>query len=369
VAAILITGAGGFVGRNLIVRLEELGGHEILPVLRETTPDALAAAMARAEIVLHLAGTNRTPDPAQFQAGNAGFTAALCAAAKATGRAIPIAYASSIRAADESDYGRSKRAAEIAVEAYGAETGAPAFVYRLPNIFGKWARPDYNSAVATFCHNVARGLPITIHDPAAPLNLVYIDDVVEAFVRLVSDPLPASGRIEVEPAYCTTVGAVADEISEFPHTRQSLLAPRTGTGLTRALFSTYLSYLEPDDFAYTVPVHADPRGAFVEMLKTPDCGQFSYFTSKPGITRGDHYHHTKVEKFLVLSGKAHFGFRHIQSGERHELVTEGGEARIVETIPGWTHNITNVGDTELVVMLWANEIFDRARPDTMAMAV
>jgi UDP-2-acetamido-2,6-beta-L-arabino-hexul-4-ose reductase len=179
----------------------------------------------------------------------------------------------------------------------------------------------------------------------------------------------ASSRFEVEPIYRTTVGEVAEIIGTFPASRASLTMPPVGTGLVRALYSTYLSYLPADRFEYRVPIHADPRGRFVEMLKTKDSGQFSYFTAGPGVTRGDHYHHSKVEKFLVISGKAHFGFRHIQTEERHEIIVEGREARIVETIPGWTHNITNIGEDELVVMLWANEVFDRARPDTVAMKV
>lgn len=362
----LVTGAEGFIGRNLTIRLGELG-HEVIPIGRGHDASDLADAAKRADFVFHLAGVNRPQDPADFAIGNRDFTSEVCEALAAAGNTAPIAYTSSIQAVADNPYGESKRGAEQALERHGEATGAPVLIYRLPNVFGKWARPNYNSAVATFCHNIAHGLEITVNDPAAPLRLVYVDDVVAAFVALLEDGATRdSGFHEVRPVYETTVGEVADTIRSFPGSRDTLVSARVGTGLTRALYSTYLSYLEPEQFSYGLPIHADPRGAFVEMLKTPDAGQFSYFTSGPGVTRGDHYHHTKAEKFLVIQGTAHFGFRHIVTGETYEVVTKGGEAKIVETIPGWTHNITNIGEDELICMLWANEIFDRDRPDTIA---
>lgn len=368
---VLITGAEGFIGRTLCLRVAEMGGHEVIGIGRGQGGAELRAAAARADFVFHLAGVNRPQDPSEFVSGNAGFTETLCATLAAAGSRAPIAYSSSIQAEADNPYGASKRAAEDALLRHGEATGATVHLYRLPNVFGKWARPNYNSAVATFCHNVARGLPITINDPAAALRLVYVDDVVDAFLALLPDPPAASGFCEVAPVYVTTVGEVADIIRSFPESRDTQVSPRVGTGLVRALYSTYLSHLEPKDFAYSVPVHGrqDPRGIFVEMLKTLDAGQFSYFIAHPGVTRGNHYHHTKAEKFLVIAGTAHFGFRHIVTGETHEVVTRGGEGVIVETIPGWTHNITNVGEDDLIVMLWANEIFDRQRPDTIAMKV
>lgn len=364
---VLLTGARGFVGRNLAVRLGELG-HDVLAIGREDDAAAWEAAAGRADAVVHLAGINRPSDPAEFETGNVGLTRRLCDLLQRAGNAAPILYASSIQAENDNPYGRSKAAAERVLFDHAAATGAPVANFRLPNVFGKWARPSYNSAVATFCHRVARGEAIEIHDPAAVLRLVYIDDVIDVFLPLLGGSFE-TGQFAVAPVHATTVGDVANIIRAFPESRDTLTTPRVGTGLVRALYSTYLSYLSPADFDYRVPIHADPRGRFVEMLKTPDSGQFSYFTAGPGITRGDHYHHSKVEKFLVISGKAHFGFRQIQTDERHEIVTEGVEGRIVETIPGWTHNITNIGDGELVVMLWANEIFDRDRPDTVAMKV
>lgn len=364
---IVITGAGGFLAKNLAVRLRE-AGHTVLPVTRDTSDAQFDVALGQADFVFHLAGANRPKDSAEFQEGNVALTRQLCKRLAALGRPVPVAYSSSTQATMDNPYGRSKRDAETVLERHGRETGSPVHLFRLTNVFGKWARPHYNSAVATFCHQVATGQPLTIHDPAAPVRLVYVDDVVDRFLTLLSVPEP-SGFVEVDPVYETTVGKVADAIQGFADSRRSLVIPRVGTGLVRALYSTYLSHLPPAAFAYDVPRHGDARGVFVEMLKTPDSGQFSYFTAHPGVTRGEHYHHTKTEKFLVIKGRAHFGFRHIETDERHELVVEGGEGRIVETVPGWTHNITNVGEDELLVMLWANEIFDRSRPDTIAMKV
>lgn len=351
-----------------MVHLAEKGVNAVA-VGSDTSEDQLAEALARAEFVFHLAGVNRPLTEAAFETGNVDFTRQVCERLSQTGRAIPVVLASSTQATVDNPYGRSKRGAEELLLAYGRETGAPVRIFRLPNVFGKWARPHYNSAVATFCHRIARNLDITVHDPSAALNLVYIDDVVAAFMSELADIGEGAGFAEAVPVYSTTVGAVADTIRGFVENRRSLMIDRVGTGLTRALYATFLSYLEPEEFAYDVPRHADPRGVFVEMLKTADSGQFSYFTAGPGVTRGGHYHHSKTEKFLVLVGEARFGFRHIVTGERYELTTRGGEGRIVETIPGWTHDITNISDREMVVMLWANEIFDRDRPDTIAQKV
>lgn len=365
---IVITGADGFIGRNLLVRLGELGHTDIARITLDSSDEDLKAALKGADFVFHLAGINRPKDVSEFATGNAGLTETVCNLLAEYGNKAPVVLSSSTQAALDNPYGQSKRAAEDVVFAHGEKTGAPAYVFRLTNVFGKWSQPNYNSAVATFCHNVARGLEIKINDPASPLKLVYVDDVVEAFIGLLPATAP-SGFVPAGPEYDTTVGQVADTIRGFAASRATMITDRVGTGLVRALYSTYLSFLPPESFAYDVPKHGDPRGVFVEMLKTPDCGQFSYFTAHPGITRGEHYHHTKTEKFLVIKGKAHFGFRHIVTGETHEIVTEGGEGRIVETVPGWTHNITNIGDDEMIVMLWANEIFDREKPDTFAMKV
>ncbi|MBV5323133.1 MAG: NAD-dependent epimerase/dehydratase family protein [Ilumatobacteraceae bacterium] len=366
---ILVTGSRGFIGRNLLLRLRELGHREILEVEADTPRKTIFQAARQAELVFHLAGVNRPTDPSEFTTGNAGFTKLLCEALALPGQAVPVIFSSSSQAAQDNPYGLSKRQAESSLLEYGQATTATVHIFRLANVFGKWCRPNYNSAVATFCHNISRGLPITLHDPAAPLRLVYIDDVLDAFLRLL-DPSPlASGFLQAGPVFETTVGEVAGIIQSFADDRASLTAPRAGAGLVRALYATYLSHLNPLSFEYQVPRHVDARGEFAEMLKTHDSGQFSYFTAHPGITRGEHYHNSKTEKFLVIRGTARFEFRQVDTGETHTLDVQGGEGRIVETVPGWTHNITNIGNNELIVMLWANEVFDHARPDTIPMKV
>ncbi len=368
---LLITGANGFIARNLRWHLKEAGGHDVVTFTRETNPELLPALLDGVQAIVHLAGINRPPTPDEFQSGNADLTAALCNALRRTGQSPAVIFASSVQAAFDNPYGRSKATAEAHLERYGHDTGAVVVIYRLPNVFGKWSRPNYNSAIATFCHNTARGLPIEVHKADAPLTLVYVDDVCQEFLTTLRE-IDAGGRPtgrSVSPAWTTTVGEAAQCILSFRQSRQTLLTNRVGEGLLRALYATYVSFLPADAFSYKVPEHADARGVFVEMLKTPDTGQFSYFTARPGITRGGHYHHSKTEKFLVIRGNARFRFRHIESGERHELFTNGENAEIVETAPGWTHDITNVGTDDMIVMLWANEIFDRQRPDTVASEV
>lgn len=370
---VLITGANGFVGKNLQLHLAERKDVEVVIFTRDHSAAQFLELLHGVGFVFHLAGVNRPQDPAEFKTGNAELTMALCKAvadvAEGTGRKVPVVSTSSIQAALSNPYGASKRAAEDALFALQREHGVPVHVFRLPNVFGKWCKPNYNSAVATFCHNVARDLPIKVNDPGAPLSLVYVDDVVQRFVQLmdgVDTGTIDSGFAVVNPQYITTVGEVARLIQAFRDSRQTLLTERVGTGLERALYATYVSYLPPEAFAYTVPMYGDSRGVFTEMLKTPDCGQFSYFTAHPGVTRGGHYHHSKTEKFLVIKGQALFRFRQMHTNEVFELTTSGEKAEIVETVPGWTHDITNIGAEEMIVMLWANEVFDRRRPDTFA---
>jgi UDP-2-acetamido-2,6-beta-L-arabino-hexul-4-ose reductase len=370
---VVITGANGFIGRNLRQHLSEREGFEVSLVTRETSEEELQAALRKANFVFHLAGVNRPQNVSEFKEGNTDLTVKvsqlLAARVRETGEKVPLVVTSSTQVAVENDYGISKRNGEIAAQKAASDAGFPLHIFRLPNVFGKWARPDYNSAVATFCHNIARCKPIQVNNPDAEITLVYVDDVVNRFLQLLDGAQPnqnAEGFEQVQPQYKITVGALADTLRAFKASRESLVTERVGQGLIRALHSTYVSFLPPEEFAYSVPMHGDARGVFVEMLKTPDCGQFSYFTAHPGITRGGHYHHSKTEKFLVIKGQARFKFREIQTGEEYELVTDGAEAKIVETVPGWTHDITNIGDDEMVVMLWANEIFDRENPDTFA---
>ena len=366
---VLVTGANGFIGKNLLLHLQEKGGIDVVPFTREHSIADLPALVDGVDWVFHLAGINRPQNPKEFVIGNSGLTEQLCAAIKACGREVPVVYTSSIQAGRDNDYGISKRTAEEALLALQQDTGNPVFIYRLPNVFGKWARPNYNSAVATFCHNVARDLPIQINDPSALIRLVYIDDVVDSFKALLPSVEAISPRtnntyIEVAPEYQVSVGDLADQIYRFNATRDNMITEPVGTGLVRALYSTYVSYLPPERFTYPVQQHGDTRGVFVEMLKTTNAGQFSFFTAHPGITRGGHYHHSKTEKFLVIRGKACFRFRHMLTGEFYELRASDAHCEIVETVPGWTHDVTNVGDDELICMLWANEIFDRDKPDT-----
>lgn len=362
---VLITGINGFIGQNLLSVLRERKDVQVLQCARDDLA-GLQARVAEADCIFHLAGVNRPEHPDEFVAGNSDFTRALCAALERSGKQIPVVYSSSIQADRDNPYGASKRAAEDALRAVAAHQAIELHVLRLPNVFGKWARPDYNSAVATFCHNIARDLPIQVNDPNAALQLVYIDDVISHCLAIMDGAGVTPGS-QVEPVYSTTVGGLADQLRAFKASRDSLITERVGTGLVRALYSTYLSYLPPAAFDYEVPGYTDPRGTFVEMLKTPDAGQFSYFTAHPGVTRGGHYHHTKTEKFLVIKGQANFRFRHVMTGEFHELKTSGERPVIVETVPGWTHDITNIGNDEMIVMLWANEIFDRERPDTYSL--
>jgi UDP-2-acetamido-2,6-beta-L-arabino-hexul-4-ose reductase len=356
---VVITGANGFVGRNLRQRLAERGDVSVECFGRENRPEELPAVIAGADVVYHLAGVNRPLDPEDFARGNTGLTIAVCralaAVAASQGKVPKVVFASSIQAERDNPYGRSKRDAEDVLLQASRDCGFLLRIFRLPNVFGKWARPNYNSVVATFCHAAD-----------APLSLVHVDDVVDRFLHLLDGDTGTDPYAVIAPRYESTVGEVASLVREFHASRRSLVTERVGQGFIRALYATYVSYLPVDRFVYEVPKYGDSRGVFVEMLKTRDSGQFSFFTAHPGVTRGGHYHHSKTEKFLVIRGDARFRFRHVQTGESHELQTSGANPVIVETIPGWTHDITNVGADELIVMLWANEIFDRSRPDTIA---
>jgi UDP-2-acetamido-2,6-beta-L-arabino-hexul-4-ose reductase len=361
---VLVTGSNGFIGRNLLAHLSLRDDVTVLPISRASTAADLAAAVNAADFVFHVAGVNRPVDSSEFQAGNVGSTEVLCKLLLEGGRKIPVVYTSSTQADRENAYGLSKLAAEQVLRRYQQSSGAAVHLFRLPNVFGKWCRPNYNSAIATFCYNVGRGLPIKVSDPEARMSLVYIDDVVATFLACMDGAPPTDQPCHVDPGYSATVGEIASQIQAFRDCRDSLVIDRVGSGLGRALYATYVSSLPTSQFAYRIAKYEDSRGEFVEMLKTRDSGQFSCFTAHPGVTRGGHYHHTKTEKFLVIRGRALFKFKDLITGERFELRTSGDNPEIVETVPGWAHDITNVGDMEMIVMLWANEIFDRAKPDT-----
>lgn len=362
---VLVTGSKGFIGSNLVVRLGERSDTEVLSYSRGDSPASLVNMVSVSDAVVHLAGANRPISEDQYGKDNAELTSEVCSAIRSAGRHIPLVLASSTQALLDNPYGRSKRAAEASAERLAVETGNPVALYRLPGVFGKWCRPNYNSVVATFCHNIARDIPVEVRDPGAVISLVYVDDVITDFIRAIESAAEGELSRSVEPCYSSSVGGLVDHILAFKESRANLTMDRVGSGFTRALYSTYMSYLPPSKFAYSLQSYGDERGTFVEVLKTPDCGQFSYFTAHPGVTRGGHYHHSKTEKFLVIRGMARFRFRHLLTNESFEILTGGDRPQVVETIPGWSHDITNVGADELVVMLWANEVFDRKLPDTV----
>lgn len=362
---IIVTGANGFIGKNLLIFLHEAGFDSITTITRDDSNDEILSKVAAADFIYHLAGVNRPKSDDEFKVGNTDLTALIVNHLISLDKKTPIVLSSSIQAELDNAYGISKAAAEEVVNLYKVKTGADVYIYRLPNVFGKWCRPNYNSVVATFCHNTLNNLPVTINNAEAELNLVYIDDVCKQFVRLLDSSIVDNGRFDISPTYKVTVGEVATLLGKFKESRNSLITEKVGSEFIRALYSTYLSYLEPSQFAYPVTQHSDERGTFVEMLKTKDSGQFSFFTAHIGVTRGGHYHHSKTEKFLVIKGKALFKFKHIVTDEFYELFVDGEESSIVETAPGWSHDVTNIGNEELVVMLWANEIFDRNNPDTI----
>lgn len=367
---VLITGASGFIGQNLIATLRLQPEVEIYTYDLENTVDDLQAFTQDCEFVFHLAGVNRPENPEEFMTGNFGFTTQLLDALQSHGNKAPILITSSIQAELDNDYGKSKRSGEQVVFDYAKQVGTQVYVYRLPNVFGKWCRPNYNSAIATFCHNIANGLPIQVNNRAHVMNLVYIDDVVNAFIAAMNGQAIMAEQFTIVPEVSTlTLGEIADLIASFPTSRQNLQTPFVGTGVEKQLYSTYLSYLPHDQFAYDLKMNVDNRGSFTEFLKTPERGQVSINVSKPGITKGNHWHHTKTEKFLVVSGEALIQFRQINSQEIIEYRVNGEQLRVVDIPTGYTHNIINVGTTDLVTVMWANEAFDPQRPDTFFLEV
>jgi UDP-2-acetamido-2,6-beta-L-arabino-hexul-4-ose reductase len=366
---VLITGANGFIGKNLRVRLAENKKYEVVTYTREDSPDTLEAMISGVDAIFHLAGANRPANADEFTQINLNLTEQLCHVLRQRNVNARIIYASSVQAELDNPYGVSKLAAENVLTDYSRSTGCSVSIYRLPNVFGKWCRPDYNSVVATFCDRIANNKGIDIQDPHAMLNLVYIDDVISSFLETLDNPGSGFHRVDLTGSYQLSVGQLADILFGFRDSRNNLNAGRVGAGLARALYATYLSYLRPDNFSYPLVSHNDSRGKFVEFLKTPESGQFSFLTAGPGITRGCHYHHTKNEKFLVVQGEASFRFRHLITGESSEIRTNAESPIVVETVPGWVHDITNCGGGELIVLLWANEVFDSEMPDTVGASI
>lgn len=362
---ILITGSNGFVGRNLTVTLAQRQDLLITGFDIPDDPETLPTLVAQADFIFHLAGVNRPQSVEEFESGNTGLTEEIVALLREQGRKTPLLITSSTQAAQDNPYGISKRGAEDAVFAYGRDTGAPVYVYRLPNVFGKWCRPNYNSAVATFCNNIACGLPIQVNDPSVVLNLVYIDDVVASFLAALDGaPAPGQDFCQVQPVHSAKLGEIADLIRSFRAGREERSIPELGDPLTKKLYSTYLSYLPTDQFSYPLKMNLDERGSFTEFVKSPDRGQVSINVSKPGITKGNHWHHTKNEKFLVVSGEGVIRFRKVGGKEVIEYPVSGEKLEVVDIPTGYTHNISNTGATDLVTVMWCNEIYDPQRPDT-----
>ena len=366
---ILITGAGGFVGKNLVATLRTAGYTDLMLFEKDDTPETLADYCRRAAFVVHLAGINRPTDPSEFYTGNAGLTDTLLADLEAAGNTAPVLVTSSTQAELDNDYGKSKRQAEEAIFAHRRRTGAAVYVFRMPGVFGKWCRPNYNSVVATFCHNVAHGLPIQVRDPAFSLPLIYIDDVVAcilaAFDGQVMMDRSATPICHMHPIHEVTLGRLAELIQGFAAGRTSLAVPDLAPGsFEKKLYSTYLSYLPSDQFSYPLEMHTDNRGSFTEFLRSPERGQVSINISHPGIVKGNHWHHTKNEKFLVVKGEGVIRFRNIFSREVIEYHVSGDKLEVVDIPCGYTHNIENVGTEDMVTVLWANEAFDPDHPDT-----
>ncbi len=367
---ILITGAKGFIGKNLVAELKNRNYTDIFEYDKDTDPDLLDKYCEEADFVFHLAGVNRPKDESEFMEGNFGFTLTLLEKLKKYGNICPVMISSSIQAKLDNPYGRSKKAGEDLLFNYSQETGARVLVYRFPNVFGKWCRPNYNSAIATFCHNIARDLPITVNDPKVVLNLVYIDDLVNELINALEGKENRIGDFcEVPVVYTVTLGKIVELIYSFKKSREELSIPDMSDEFTKKLYSTYLSYLPEDQFSYVLKMNVDNRGSFTEFIRTLDRGQVSINISKPGITKGNHWHHTKNEKFLVVSGNGVIRFRKIDSDEDIEYFVSGDKLEVVDIPPGYTHNIENLGDTDMVTIMWANEPFDPENPDTYYLEV
>ncbi|MCX7799461.1 MAG: NAD-dependent epimerase/dehydratase family protein [Fimbriimonadales bacterium] len=360
----LVTGSEGFVGRNLRAALRSRPEVEVLRFDLGVGPETIRQALEGCDTVFHLAGANRPADPSEFQRTNADLTLELCRAAAELGTRPLVVFSSSIQAERDNPYGASKLAAENhLMEA--AEAGVlDAAVFRLGNLFGKWSRPDYNSVVATFCHRIARDEPIEVHDPDRELELVYIDDVVDAFLRVADERPSGLARPSVPPTGRIRLGELADRIRSFRALRRDLWLPDFSDPLTHRLYATYLSYLPKDAFDYPLSRREDSRGVLAEFVKSAGAGQIFVSRTKPGAVRGNHHHRTKTEKFLVLEGQAVVRFRHIDTGERVEVRVRGEDLRPIDIPPGYTHCIQNVGDRDLVTLFWASEPFDPERPDT-----
>lgn len=366
---VLVTGANGFIGKNLIARLNELKVYDVISIDKDNTKEELVQALLNAEFIFHLAGINRPKDEKEFFEGNSGLTGEIVKILKDNNKNTPIAITSSIQADLDNAYGKSKKLAEEELLMYSTSSKAKVFIYRLPNVFGKWCRPNYNSAVATFCHKIARGEEVWISDQNIELTLVYIDDVVRSLISSMEDKNSLSGYVKVDIEHKATLGKIVELLNSFVESRKNLIVPNMEDEFTKKLYSTYLSYLPEDKFSYPLKMNVDNRGSFTEFLKSPDRGQVSINISKPGITKGNHYHHTKNEKFLVVSGEGLIQFRKIDSDEVIEYKVSGDKLEVIDIPVGYTHNIINTGTSDMVTVMWVNEVFNPEKPDTIFMEV
>lgn len=362
---ILISGASGFLGTNLVTRLKALGYQNLLLVNRDTNGDTYKSYIEKASFIFHLAGVNRPNQVEEFTQGNINLVEQLVQWHRQIKSKAPIVLSSSTQAISDNPYGKSKKAGEDVLLAYANERKIPIYIYRLTNIFGKWSKPNYNSVVATFCHNVSRDLPIIIHDALAKISLVYIDDVVDELIACLEGRVTTIDHLlRVLPEYDISVGDLANLIRQFKESRGSLMIQNQHHDLSRKLYATYLSYLDPANFQYDLKMNIDNRGSFTELLKTPEYGQVSINISKPGITKGNHYHNTKNEKFIVVNGHGLIRFRKVGSKDVIEYPVDGNHIKVVDIPPGYIHSITNVGQVDLVTVMWASEVFDPQHPDT-----
>ena len=363
---VLVTGAKGFIGKNLVLELKNRKTFEVFECDVDTTEEQLAQFAKECEFVFHLAGVNRPQRTEEFMEGNYGFTTKLLEILQKNGNRSPILMSSSIQAKLDNDYGKSKKAGEDYILDYGTNNSIATYVFRLPNVYGKWCRPNYNSAIATFCNNIARGLEIKVNDRSTLLTVVYIDDVVNAFID-AADGIVArddDGYCKVSIEDKITLGEIVDTLYSFKDSRKTLSVANMNRGVIKKLYSTYLSYLPEDEFAYDLRMNADARGSFTEFLRTDGQGQVSINISKPHIVKGNHWHHTKNEKFLVVKGTGVIRFRKIGTDKVIEYPVSGDKLQVVDIPCGYTHNIENVGDDDMVTVMWANEPFDKDHPDT-----
>ncbi len=363
---ILITGSGGFIGKNLTAELKSRKIHELFLYDVGIPEELLDHYTEECDFVFHLAGINRPKDESEFLEGNRDFTALLLQKLKEHNNLCPLLVSSSVQAELDNPYGRSKKAGEELLIKYAEGNDIDLFLYRLPNVFGKWSRPNYNSAVATFCHNIARDLPIQVNDPNTLLRLVYIDDVLHEFISaLEGKVIREDGFYIIPTVHTVTLQTIVDLLVSFKESRTNLSVPNMQSGFEKALYATYLSFLPEDGFSYKLKMKADQRGSFTEIIRTKERGQFSVNISKPGVTKGNHWHHTKNEKFVVVQGEAIIRFRKIGTEEVIEYEVSGTSIEVVDIPPGYTHNITNIGEGELVTFMWASEPFDPDNPDTI----